>query len=338
MVQTNLHLSNMRPKSWDKKEKRSDFSSFSSKNKKQKSDLKPWFSGSKKMSEMLKLFFQSMEHSKNSSKKTVENYIHRLTRAQDYRGDPEVEKITSLDILNFRMALAEQGLANKTVNFHIIALRSFFKFLLKNDIDCLSPDKLELAKIPQREVSFLQEDEIEDILQAPLRYQQDPLIQARDLLILQILYWTWLRVSELISLKRENIQFGQKQFLIRGKGSKLRSVFFTQNALDLLEAYLDLRVDDFEHLIISLSNNSFGKPLSRNSIEKIVKNYAHRVGIVKKVTPHTLRHSFATMLIKKWADIRSVQILLGHSSIMTTQIYTHVDDRFLKGVHDLLDE
>lgn len=140
------------------------------------------------MSEMLKLFFQSMEHSKNSSKKTVENYIHRLTRAQDYRGDPEVEKITSLDILNFRMVLAEQGLANKTVNFHIIALRSFFKFLLKNDIDCLSPDKLELAKIPQREVSFLQEDEIEDILQAPLRYQQDPLIQARDLLILQILY------------------------------------------------------------------------------------------------------------------------------------------------------
>lgn len=171
--------------------------------------------------------------------------------------------------------------------------------MLKNDIDCLSPDKLELAKIPQREVTFLQEDEIEDILHAPLRFQKDPLIQARDLLILQILYGTGLRVSELISLKRENIQFGQKQFLIRGKGSKLRSVFFTEKALQLLEEYLDLRVDDFEHLIISLSNNSFGKPLSRNSIEKIVRKYADLVGIVKKVTPHTLRHSFATMLIKK---------------------------------------
>lgn len=229
-------------------------------------------------------------------------------------------------------------MAIKTVNFHIIALRSFFKFLLKNDVDCLSPDKLELAKIPQREVSFLQEDEIEDILLAPLRYEKNPLKQARDLLILQILYGTGLRVSELISLTRDNIQFGEKQCLIRGKGSKLRSVFFTVKALELMEEYLDMRVDNYEYLIISLSNNSYGKPISRNSVEKLVKYYANLVGIAKKVTPHTLRHSFATMLIKKGADIRSVQTLLGHSSIMTTQIYTHVDDRFLKGVHELLDE
>ena len=334
MMETNPYNNNKNPIVKGKKEKKkSDFSSFSSlKTKNTKG------AGGKKMSDLLGLFLDTLHHSKNSSQKTLDNYKHWILRAVEFWGNPEVEKIQSLDILNFRKALAEQWLSIKTVNFHIIALRSFFKFLLKNDVDCLSPDKLELAKIPQREVSFLQEDEIEDILLAPLRYEKNPLKQTRDSLILQILYGTGLRVSELISLTRDNIQFGEKQCLIRGKGSKLRSVFFTVKALELMEEYLDMRVDNYEYLIISLSNNSYGKPISRNSVEKLVKYYANLVGIVKKVTPHTLRHSFATMLIKKGADIRSVQTLLGHSSIMTTQIYTHVDDRFLKGVHELLDE
>lgn len=273
-----------------KKGKKSDFPPFS---------LAGQAGTSQNMSSLLTLFLDHLTHAKNSSPKTIENYQHRILRAIQFRGDPEVSKIKSLDILQFRMALTNAGLSNKTINFHIIALRSFFKFLLRNDIDCISPDKLELSKIPQREVNFLREDEIKDILEAPLRFEEDPLKQARDLLILNILYGTGLRVSELISLKRENINFGEKQFLIRGKGSKLRSVFFTDKAMELLENYLDQRRDDAERLIISLSNNSYGNPLSRNSIEKLVKDYADKVGIVKKVTPHTLRHSFATTLIKR---------------------------------------
>lgn len=265
--------------------------------------------------------------------------MHWIGRFVTYMENCLVKEVKALDILNFRRYLSEElTLSKKTVNFHIIALRSFFKFLVKNDVECLSPEKLELSKIPQREVTFLQEDEIEDLLRAPLRYEEDELRQARDLLILHILYGTGLRVSELISLTREQIPLGKKQFIIRGKGSKMRSVFLTRKALLLLEAYLDLRVDDHEPLFISLSKNSYGQALSRNAVELLVKKYATMVGIVKKVTPHTLRHSFATSLLKRGADIRSVQMMLGHSSITTTQIYTHIDDRFLKGVHDLMDE
>lgn len=285
------------------------------------------------------MFKDYLEHTQNASTRTVQNYMHWIGRFVTYMENCLVKEVKALDILNFRRYLSEElTLSKKTVNFHIIALRSFFKFLVKNDVECLSPEKLELSKIPQREVTFLQEDEIEDLLRAPLRYEEDELRQARDLLILHILYGTGLRVSELISLTREQIPLGKKQFIIRGKGSKMRSVFLTRKALLLLEAYLDLRVDDHEPLFISLSKNSYGQALSRNAVELLVKKYATMVGIVKKVTPHTLRHSFATSLLKRGADIRSVQMMLGHSSITTTQIYTHIDDRFLKGVHDLMDE
>jgi site-specific recombinase XerD len=153
---------------------------------------------------------------------------------------------------------------------------------------------------------------------------------------LNILYGTGLRVSELISLTKNQIALWEKQFSIRGKGNKLRSVFLTSVALEKLSYYLKLRNDNYPALFISLSKNTYWCQLSRNSVEALVKRYAKKSGFNKKVTPHTLRHSFATMLLKKWADIRSVQTLLWHSSITTTQIYTHVDDRFLKQVHELL--
>lgn len=157
---------------------------------------------------MLALFIQDLQHTQNSSHKTIENYGHRIERFVIYMDNCDVKDVCAMDILNFRRYLSEDlQLSKKTINFHIIALRSFFKFLVKNEVDCLSPEKLELAKIPQREVSFLQEDEIEDLLNAPLRYVEDPLKQARDVLILHILYGTGLRVSELISLKREQITF-----------------------------------------------------------------------------------------------------------------------------------
>jgi site-specific recombinase XerD len=160
---------------------------------------------------------------------------------------------------------------------------------------------------------------------------------ARDEAILWFLYGTGLRVTELTSLDRSDIRSDSKQFSIIGKWSKLRSVFMSQQARDKLVSYLKIRSDDSDYLFISLSNNSYGQRLTRNSVEDIVKKYKNLAGIHKKVTPHTLRHSFATTLIKKGADIRSVQTLLGHASITTTQIYTHVDDRYLSKVHELLD-
>ncbi len=235
------------------------------------------------------------------------------------------------------MALHKKGLKVQTINYHIVAIRAFLKFVLKNDIDCMSPEKLELAKIPPREVNYLDDKEIERILAAPLEYTKNAIKQARDLAILQFLYGTGLRVTELIQLKKTDIKIDSKQFSVVGKWSKLRSVFATKSAIDALKTYTKKRVDDSPYLFISLSRNGFGEHLSRNSIAEIVRKYAKFWGIKKKVTPHTLRHSFATTLIKKGADIRAVQTLLGHASITTTQIYTHVDDKHLAKVHDLLE-
>jgi len=243
-----------------------------------------------------------------------------------------------MQLLDYRMALHKNKLNVKTINYHIVAIRAFFRFVLKNDIDCMSPDKLELAKTAPREVNYLDEKDIEKILAAPLAYAKNTLKQVRDIAILQFLYGTGLRVTELITLQKKDIKLDSNQFSVVGKGSKLRSVFATKNAINALKIYREMRTDTSPYLFISLSRNGFGEHLSRNSIEEIVRKYAALAGISKKVSPHTLRHSFATALIRKGADIRAVQTLLGHASITTTQIYTHVDDKHLQKVHDLLDE
>lgn len=160
-----------------------------------------------RMSSLFSTFLHYLTHTKNSSQKTVRNYSLWIGRIIDYLGDPLVEMVKPIDILNFRIFLDQQGLSPKTINYHIIAMRSFLKFLHKNEVECLSAEKLELSKIPQREVVYLQEDEIQDILSAPYRYEKSPLKQARDVLILHILYGTGLRVSELISLRRDSINF-----------------------------------------------------------------------------------------------------------------------------------
>jgi len=249
----------------------------------------------------------------------------------------DVEKIKPMQILDFRMRLTQRDLSKKTINYHIVAIRALLKFLIKNDFVVVSPEKLELSKVPPREVHYLTEEEIDKLMAMPIQHTQDPLQLARDEAILWFLYGTGLRVSELTSLERSNIRSDSKQFSIVGKWSKLRSVFMSQQARDKLVVYLKVRNDDNDCLFISLSNNSYGHRLSRNSVEELVNKYKKLAGIKKKVTPHTLRHSFATTLIKKWADIRAVQTLLWHASITTTQIYTHVDDRHLAKVHDLLD-
>ncbi len=290
------------------------------------------------LADMLDTYQVYLEHEKNASPKTRENYGLWLGRFLEFIGDIPVEDIKSLDVLDFRTKLLQRKLSKKTINYHIVALRAFLKFCLKHDIDVISPDKLELGKVPPRVVSFLEEDEIQKILIMPLMNEKKDIKRLRDEAILHTLYGTWLRVSELVSLKKTDIKMDSNQFWVIGKWSKLRSVFFTKQAREKLEKYLTARTDDCPYIFINLSNFRSFTQLSRNSIEELVRNYAKLAWIDKKVTPHTLRHSFATSLIKKGADIRSVQTLLWHASITTTQIYTHVDDKYLKKVHDLLDD
>lgn len=285
---------------------------------------------------LLEKFLFYLEYEKNTSPKTLENYSLWINRFLNYVWDLDVRKITKMQILDYRMYLNQLWLSKRTINYHIVALRSFFKFCLKNDIDCISPDKLELAKMPTREINFLTQDEVDKILEAPLEYEKDDLKRKRDFAILQVLYSTGLRVTELISLTKSQINTETNQFSVMWKWSKIRAIFLTDKAKDALVQYLQTRNDDSEYLFVSQSSNSRGQQLSRNSIEEIVKKYKNLAGIKKKVTPHTLRHSFATSLLKKGADLRAVQALLGHSSITTTQIYTHVDDKYLQEVHDLL--
>ncbi len=288
---------------------------------------------------MIKKFQTYLEYEKNVSPKTYENYTLRLGRFLQHTGDVNVKEITSLDVLDFRQQLTKRKLSKKTINYHIVAIRAFLKFCLKHDIDVISPDKLELGKTPPRVVSFLDESEVELILSMPAQWEtKNDLKRLRDEAILLVLYGTGLRVSELISLQRSDIKFNSNQFRVVGKGQKMRSVFFTKRAREKLEEYLGARSDESPHLFINLSNYKWGKWLTRNAVEDIVREYARKAGIDKKVTPHTLRHTFATSLLKKGADIRSVQTLLGHSSITTTQIYTHVDDKFLQQVHKLMDD
>ena len=289
------------------------------------------------ISALLEKYMYYLKYEKNVSPKTIENYSLRLNRFLEFCGDIEIDKVNRMQLLDYRMALHKNKLNVKTINYHIVAIRAFLKFVLKNDIDCMSPDKLELAKTLPREVNYLDDKDIWKILAAPLECAKNELKQARDFAILQFLYGTGLRVTELIMLQKKDIKLDSNQFSVVGKWSKLRSVFATKSAIDALKKYQEKRNDTSPYLFISLSRNGFWEHLSRNSIEEIVKKYAALAGIGKKVTPHTLRHSFATALIKKWADIRAVQTLLWHASITTTQIYTHVDDKHLQKVHDLLE-
>jgi len=289
------------------------------------------------LSNLIDKYVFYLEHEKNVSPKTLENYTLRLNRFLEFIWDLEVEKLKNMQVLDYRMSLHQGWLSKKTINYHIVAIRSFLRFCAKNDIDCISPDRLELAKVPPREVNFLSQEEVDKIMSIPGETVQDNAIKRyRDETILQFLYWTWLRVTELIELKEKQIKSSSKQFSVIWKWSKMRSVFMTQQAIHALSHYLSLRIDTSPYLFINLSHNGFAKKLSRNAIEDLVKKYAKIAWISQKVTPHTLRHSFATSLIQKWADIRAVQTLLGHASITTTQIYTHVDDKYLKKVHNLL--
>lgn len=292
------------------------------------------------LSKLIALYISYLEHTKNASPRTIANYGLWLKRFLEFMGDIEVASIKPIQIMDYRKYITETfSLHIKTINYHIIAIRAFLKFCIKHDIPCISPDKLEISKVPPRTIHFLTEEEVQKMLDAPGEWERNEIKRARDRAILTILYGSGLRVSEICNLKVKDIQIGTNQFWVIGKGQKLRAVFMTEKSLAALQDRLTIRWSDHEYIFSgSWHRSRQGSGLTRNTIEDIVRRYAKLSGIEKKVTPHTLRHSFATTLIKKWADIRSVQTLLWHSSITTTQIYTHVDDKYLKGVHKLLDD
>ncbi len=262
-------------------------------------------------------FLEYLEIEKNRSPKTVENYDHYISRIFDFLKAKSPEDLTEEGIRKFRIDLNRKPLKKITQNYHIIALRSFLKYLAKRDVKALAPEKLELAKQEDREVTFLEPSELDRFLKSP----DDP----RDRAILETLFSTGLRVSELVSLDRDTIDLDRGEFSVRGKGSKIRVVFLSDAAKAAIKTYLDKRTDIEPKLF----------NLTPRSVQRIVKKYAIRAGIIgKKVSPHSLRHSYATDLLRNGADIRSVQAMLGHASVTTTQIYTHVTDKQLREVHE----
>jgi len=284
-------------------------------------------------------FLENAEIVKNQSRKTVENYTHYLKRFSDFAGDISVDKITQELVQKYQLHLNRLGeLSKKTQNYHIIALRAFLKFLIKNDHKTLPPEKIDLAKIPERTVDFLGREEIERLFETVDLKSKKGL---RDRAILETLYSTGLRVSELSSLDRKQVDLRRREFMVRGKGRKPRIVFLSDRCVRWLEDYLKTRTDNFEPLFINYGRARAGgeigldekKRLTPYTIQEMVRRTALMAGIAKKVTPHVIRHSFATELLTNGADIRAVQEMLGHASITTTQIYTHVTNQRLKEVH-----
>jgi len=306
------------------------------------------------LKQLAKDFLEYLEIEKNRSQKTIRNYKFYLNRFLNWAKQSDPEEIDLELVRQYRLwlnrfqSLKKENLKKDTQNYHLIALRSFLKYLAKRDIKTLSSEKIELAKIPERLIEFLEGKELENFLEAPLQTQnvkrkmqnkensEFDIIQLRDKAILELLFSTGLRVSELSKLVKEQINLEKDEFTIRGKGSKLRVVFLSHQAKFWLKKYLDFR-NDME-LALFIRHNKFGNKhevnnLTPRSIQRIVNKYAKIAGITKKITPHTIRHSFATDLLTTGADIRSVQTLLGHASITTTQIYTHVTDKHLKEIY-----
>ncbi len=299
-----------------------------------------------KLSSHLRPFLEHLEVEKGRSALTIRNYEFYLKRFIDWAEDPQTERIDQEIIHNYRLHLnrlesrGEGTLKKSTQNYHLIALRVFLKFLSKRDVKTMAPEKIELAKQGSRDVSFLDGTDLQRLLDAPETADLAPIVKARDKAILELFFSTGMRVSELAGLKRDQINLAREEFTVRGKGDKTRVAFLSNQARHALKNYLEMRKDPSPHMFVrhdraapvAGSEKTVG-PITPRSVERLVKYYAVAAGIPKKVSPHTLRHSFATDLLMNGADIRSVQSMLGHSSITTTQIYTHVTNQQLKEVH-----
>lgn len=297
------------------------------------------------VSEALTDFLEHLEIEGGRSQNTIRNYSLYLERFIEFAGDIEVVKITSEMIRRYRLWLNRykndndgKELSILTQSYHLIALRGFLTYLSRRDIPSLSADKIILPKTVRKQVTFLQYDEVVNLIDnIPLDSEQG----LRDRAIIELLFSSGLRVSELVNLNRDHINLKRREFMVRGKGQKDRPVFVSQHAAEQVENYLQARQDSLPALFLSYSRRST-KPaisgdyrrLSARSIQRMISHYARLAGITKHVSPHTMRHSFATDLLMNGADLRSVQSLLGHSSISTTQVYTHVTDQHLKDIHE----
>ncbi len=288
-------------------------------------------------------FLEHLEVEKNASQLTIRNYDHYLKRFIAFAGDIEVFSIDDELVRKYRVFLARykdpvtgRQLKNVTQNYFIIALRAFLRFLAKKDVQTFAAEKIELGKQDPRPIKYLEVEQLQRLLGAPDISTPDGL---RDKAILETLFSTGLRVSELQRLNRDKINLSRREFGIVGKGGKERVVFISDSAADWIEKYLRLRPDRYNPLFVRYSgaeipdNNGEKMRLSVRGIERIVDKYVKKAQLVIKASPHTLRHSFATDLIFNGADIRSVQEMLGHANVSTTQIYTHITNRQLRDVH-----
>lgn len=301
-----------------------------------------------KLSDAIRQFLEYCEIEKNQSQKTLINYDHYLGRFLEFAGDLDLSKIDLNLVKKYRLHLnryefrPNEPLTIKTQNYHIIALRAFFKYCVKQDWKSLEPEKVELSKIPDRTVEYLDRDELEMLFNS---VDTSKIQGLRDRAILEFLYSTGLRISELVSLNREQINLDRGEFQVRGKGRKMRIVFLSDRAKKWIKEYLNARNDNYDPLFLNhrrarvkknkdLDLKGEHRRLTEYTIQEMARNTAYKAGIVKKVTPHVLRHSFATELLINGADIRSVQEMLGHSSITTTQIYTHITNKKLREIHE----
>ncbi len=295
------------------------------------------------MNKLITDFLEYLEIERGRSDRTIRNYHFYLRRFSGWAKNPSPSKISGELVRKYRLWLNRsvdgrdgKSLKKSTQNYHLIALRSFLKYLAKRDIKSLAPDKIELAKQSKRSVEFLESDELNRILKQPKKLGTG-LIALRDQAILELLFSTGMRVSELANLKIEQVNLKRDEFTVRGKGDKPRVVFLSATAKVALTSYLKKRRDPSPFMFVSHDRAKKGRknsgPITPRSIQRLVERYSKAAGITKKITPHTLRHTFATDLLLSGADIRSVQSLLGHESITTTQVYTHITNKQMKEVH-----
>lgn len=295
------------------------------------------------ISDLITDFLEYLEIEQNRSQKTIANYDRYLMRLVEFAGDINIKKLDADVVRKWRVwlnRLTDQNgepISKTTQNYHLIALRSFLKYLAKRDIPALASDKIELANVKRPQVTFLEPDEVERLLNA---VDTSTPVGLRDRAILELLFSGGLRVSELVGLNRDHINLERREFSIRGKGQKDRLIFISPTAADWLDQYIKSRPDNFKPLFIhysgsqdELDDGAYTR-LTARSVQRMVQRYARLAGITKRVTPHTLRHSFATDLLHNGADLRSVQSLLGHANVSTTQIYTHLTDPQLRKVHE----
>ncbi len=295
------------------------------------------------LAELKRQFLEYLEIERGRSVKTVENYDRYLERFFAFAKVKKVGDLTEEQVREFRIHLNRQPgtkmggrmepMKRRTQNYYLIALRAFLKFLRKRGIEALSPERIELAKVPERSIDLISAAELKRLMNAP---DQKTLEGKRDKAILELLFSTGLRISELCGLSIDDVDLTRDEFSVRGKGDKVRVVFLSDSARSTLQDYLKHRKDMDDAMFVRYGrkvNDGGDLRLAPRAVQRLIKRYAIQAGITRKVTPHVIRHSFATDLLSNGADLRSVQALLGHANIGTTQVYTHVTDKHLRAVH-----